>query len=338
MIQVDDDISLLDQLLSDHDQAAPEYRATARWDGYSAKFLDFLRSTGLQDFRSRRHEKGSPGFVLYSFGAVDLNPGHDIATPEEMYHAAASCFLGKGAKAITELEASRVGNPEGFEINGKFYTLSWLNFFCRYAYVSKFIEFKDQVIVEVGPGSGKQAEMLKKAHPELTIVLFDLPTQLYVCNQYLRKVFEGTDMVADYSVCRNYTSFKDIQKGKINILPNWKFPIVAGKRFDLLWNSASFQEMDEATAKHYLNLASSASAMFLMHNIKYRAKRSLPGERGVISPNVLKNHFEKDRTGARLAYTPQKWNYFDSFWMRKSVLELAERKVKSGIKRLIGRA
>lgn len=180
--------------------------------------------------------------------------------------------------------------------------------------MSKFIEFRDQIIVEVGPGSGKQAEMLKKAHPDLTIVLFDLPTQLYVCNQYLKKVFEGTDELADYSVSRNYKSFNDIQRGKINILPNWMFPIVAGRSFDLLWNSASFQEMDITTAEHYLKLASGASAMYLMHNIKYRPQSPLPGYRGVIGPKALKNFVEKDRSLARLAYMAKTWIYFDSFW------------------------
>jgi hypothetical protein len=273
--------------------------------------------------------------VLRSFGAVDINPPLDQATPEEMFQVAATCFLGKGAKPITGLEASRVGNPEGFEINGKFYTLSWLNFYCRYAYVSKFIEFKDQIIVEVGPGSGKQAEMPKKAHPNLTIVLFDLPTQLYVCNQYLKKVFEGTDTVVDYSVCRNYTSFADIRRGKINILPNWKFPIVVGKQFDLLWNAASFQEMAETTARQYLDLASSALAMFLMYNIKFRPKSYLLGERGVISSKFLPYHHEKDRIVARLAYMPPKWIYFDSFWVRKNSAEIIGDKVKSGLKRLL---
>lgn len=128
LIQVEDDVRLLDELLTDYERAPAEYRATARWDEYSSTFVEYLRNTGLRDFRRARHEKGSPGYVLASFGAVDLNPDPKLTTPEEMFHAAATCFLGKGARPITELEASKVGNPEGFEINGKFYTLSWLNF------------------------------------------------------------------------------------------------------------------------------------------------------------------------------------------------------------------
>jgi hypothetical protein len=315
--QVENDIELLESILADEKRAMSAFNPTARWATYSQSFVDFLRTVGLHNFRGTRHPKGTPGSVLPRFGAIDINPdpARPNGTPEEMFHAARSCFLGDGAKPIEELEASRVGNPQGFEIDGRFYTLSWLNFYCRYAFVSQHMRFSDQVLIEVGSGSGKQAEMLKKAHPDLTIVLFDLPTQLYVCNQYLSKVFEGTGHVADYRACSGVQSFSDIQKGKINILPHWKFPIVENQEFDLLWNAASFQEMGEE-ASRYLKSAAGAKAMFLMHNIKYRRGAEAPGDRGVISPKTLSPFREVDREVARLAFPVQTWLYFDSFWKR----------------------
>jgi hypothetical protein len=315
--QVEDDTKLLEKILADEKRAMPGFNATARWSTYSGSFVEFLRTSGLHNFRGTRQKKGTPGAVLASFGAVDINPDPERPNgkPEAMFHAARCCFLGDGAKTIDELEASRVGNPEGFEIDGRFYTLSWLNYYCRYAFVSQHVRLSDQVIIEVGPGSGKQAEMLKKAHPGLTIVLFDLPTQLYVCNQYLTKVFEGTGQVADYRASSRVQTFADIQKGKINILPHWKFPIVENQEFDLLWNAASFQEMG-AEAARYLAAAAGAKAMYLMHNIKYREGVAAPGERGVISPKNLSGFREIDREGARLAFPPETWLYFDSFWKR----------------------
>lgn len=312
-MQVEDDHQLLDLMVADHIQAPDEFRATERWLEYSDRFLTFLKDQGLKDFRSGRHQKGTPGSVLASFGAVDINPSFQNSSPEEIYHAAASCFVGQSAVTIDRLPAGRIGTPEGFEIEDRFYTLSWLNFYCRYAYVSKFVDFDQQVIVEVGSGSGKQAEMLKRAHPGLTILLFDLPTQLYVANQYLSRVFGSTDVVG-YRRTREFKDFSDIERGKINIMPHWQYPLVDGVDFDLLWNAASFQEMGRETALTYLNGARSARAMFLMHNIKFRPATPPPGVRGVIDPEILSGFREIDRSLARMAVMTSKWIYFDSYW------------------------
>lgn len=314
------DLKLLNLILEDDERAQSQFSATARWATYSSDFLGFLKETGLKDFRRTRAQRGEAAHVLASFGAVDLNVTGDLpgSSPEELLHQARTCFTGKSAKRIDDLFPSKVGNPEGFEIEGRFYTLSWLNFYCRYAYVSRFVDFdSDPVIVEVGPGSGKQAEMIKKAHPGATLVLFDLPTQLYVCHQYLSSVFVDTDWVVDYRAGRKVESFSDIQKGKINILPHWKFSIVENASFDLFWNAASLQEMGLETALSYLSAASNAEALFLMHNIKYRGMSRFPGERGAISEKYILGHEEVDRETAKLAWAPRTWLYFDSFWQRR---------------------
>lgn len=316
VVQVADDIELLDLMIKDHNEAPEEYNATGRWLGYSERFLVYLKEKGLHDFRRQRPKKDDDGYVLASFGARDLNSA-SYGTPEELYHMANSCYLAEGARSIKELHPSQVGNPEGFEIDGQFYTRSWLNYFCRYAYVSKFIQFTNQIVVEVGPGSGKQAELLKKAHPGLTILLFDLPTQQYVCHQYLSKVFEDSDPIVGYRKGREVNSLADVIPGKINILPHWKFHIIKDQPIDLLWNAASFQEMGPETAANYLTLASKAKACFLMYQITYESSMVQPGKRGVINPEVLYNFDEIDRTAAMLVYLYKNWLYFDSFWKNR---------------------
>ncbi len=258
-IQVTDDPELLEMILQDHDAAPSEFLPTARWKGYSDNFVRFLRNEGLRDFRGRKLSKDHDGFVLARFGAVDINVG-DMTSPGraplDLYQRARAEFLGPDAVEIGDIPASRVGNPQGFDVEGRFFTLSWINYYFRYAYVSRQLgEFGNKTIVEVGPGSGKQAEMLKRAHPDLTIILFDLPAQLYVCNQYLTKVFEGTNQVAGYRELRSIKDFSEIHAGKINILPNWKSSIIEGNSFDLFWNSASLQEMGPEEATKYLKRA-----------------------------------------------------------------------------------
>lgn len=316
-VQVNDDIDLLCLMIEDQKKYDKYFIKSGRWDSYSERFLEFLNKNGLRDFRRFRPEnEDDPGKVLLSFGAVDLNVPDERATPESLFAAAFTSFTGENAVSIRDLEASRVGNPEGFLVENKFYTLSWLNFYCRYAYVSRFIDLDNTVVVEVGPGSGKQAEMLKKAHPSMTILLFDIPTQLYVCHQYLSKVFEGQDQIVGYSETRNFKNFSDVVAGKINIIPNWKFEIIHHADFDLLWNAASFQEMDPETAARYLSYSSSAKNMYLMHTIKYRSKAIVPGERGVIQEKYIPEHQLVEREWARIAYVTHPWNYFDSFWKK----------------------
>jgi putative sugar O-methyltransferase len=336
MIQVEDDIALLDLMLRDHENAPPDFRPTKKWLGYSETFVEFLRTEGLKDFRSRRVDREHPGFVLSRFGANDLNLSAELpySSPEDMYHAARTAFLGEGAKSVDELPSSTVGNPEGFTINGNFYTMSWLNFFCRYAYVSKFVKFKDQVIVEVGPGSGKQAEMLKRAHPGLTIVLFDLPTQLYVCNQYLTKVFEATDQVVDYRNTESIRSFQDIKKGKINILPHWKAPMLEGRTFDLFWNAASLQEMGKHEALNYFRWVKGADALFLLYTIKNNQSRKAPGDRGVIEPDFLQGFAEVDRINAKRVWSTGYSPYYDSFWVRRRFSSVGQTKARRAINKI----
>lgn len=146
-------------------------------------------------------------------------------------------------------------------------------------------------------------------------MLFDLPTQLYVCNRYLSAVF-GSDVVP-YEDARKFKSAADIVPNKINILPSWKFGMMQDSPIDLLWNAASFQEMGLETAQGYLQTAASAKNLYLMYNIKYRPALKPPGERGVMGPQYLKTHKELDRSPAHLVFKPNTWLYNDSFWERQ---------------------
>jgi putative sugar O-methyltransferase len=313
MEQLDDDINLLNDILADADRSSTDFSATSesRWSSYSDTTLVHLREHGLVHFRK-------PGVLPNHFGATDKNPDPKRASAEDLFHSARSTFCGPSARRLEELPASKVGSPEGFTVENSFYTLSWLNYFCRYAFVSNFINFDSQIIVEVGPGCGKQAEMLKRAHPNLTLLLFDLPTQIYITDRYLSKVLGPTGDVANYRECRNVNNFKDIKLGKINIFPHWKFSIVNDCEFDLLWNAASFQEMAAPTSCRYLSGCHNAKALYIMHNIKYRGTKFFPGYRGSIDATNIPAHYEHYRQSAHLALVPPTWLYCDSFWKRRS--------------------
>ena len=310
--QVPDDTSLLTLMIEDNVSAAYVFHPSERWKRYSDLFVRYLYEVGLKDFRRTYGEPGSAAGVLSSFGAVDINPIEEDFY--NLFHQAASSFLGNTGVHISNIGANRVGNPEGFKIDGKFYTISWLNFYCRYAYVSKFFDFKDQCIVELGSGSGKQAELLKRAHPELTIILFDLPAQLYVCHQYLKSVFDE-EHVVDYRESRLFSSFDDIKKGKINILPNWLFPVLKNEPVDLFWNAASIQEMSLTSARMFLDHISASKNLYLMHNVKFFKEPCYTLKRGVVDEVGSYGFIEVDRSLA-VKSSGSDWIYRDSFWAK----------------------
>ena len=85
-----------------------------------------------------------------------------------------------------------MGNPYGFTHAHRFLTRSALFFYMRYAYVAEHVNFTVvDTVVELGSGAGKQAEVLKRLHPHLTIVLLDTAPSLYVAERFLTAAYPG---------------------------------------------------------------------------------------------------------------------------------------------------
>ena len=198
-----------------------------------------------------------------------------------------------GAKSLRTISASNIGNPEWwFEVGGKNYNVSFLNKYLNYAWCCQFVDFdKISVIVEIGSGSGNQAEVLKKLFPDMTILLFDIPPQLYVCERYLSKVFPGD--IVSYRETREMTSLDSLETGKIYIFGNSKFPLLTAQSNSLFWNETSFQEMEPDVVANYLSTVNKTMDHVFMNNSiagKEVAKR--PGAPGVLTPTTLEHYKE----------------------------------------------
>ena len=150
----------------------------------------------------------------------------------------------KGSRPISALEASSVGKPEDiFRIKERRYTRSLLNYYIH-AYCCQYVNFDSiNSIMEIGSGAGKQIEVIKKLHPHLSFYAFDIPPQLYVCEQYLSALFP--EDVVSYATTRSM-KFIPKEQGKIFIFGSWQVPKIENLSHDLFWNSASFQEMEPA--------------------------------------------------------------------------------------------
>jgi len=229
-----------------------------------------------------------------------------------------------GARPIEHLDCSLAGNPEDIiEMDGRAYTMRALYYYLRYAYCRQFIDFENvSLIVELGSGSGKQVEVIRKLHPQISFLLFDIPPQLYVCEQFLRHIFP--DSVRSYELNRQCRSLSRPPGGSIGIFGSWQFPLISGLTVDLFWNAVSFQEMEPEVVENYLGYVSaSANAVYLQQRMGGKELASEPGRIGVLKQTTLADYrrglksFDLVDLSESLRPLGLLAEHQDSFWRRR---------------------
>jgi len=359
--QVPDDPELLTLMLEDTRRASDIYKPTNYWAVYEKQFFPELQQQGLHNFRRRKFSIlsrfGATDLAPVQFDFFKIRKLKKTSLPlsplkcisflngllNRMLHIKIPYSLklkdlrrlafqfvrlyGEkvGAKSINEFEASLAGNPEDIiEMGGKMYTMSMLYYYMRYVYCCKFINFDEtKTWVELGSGSGKQVEVIKKLHPDLSFLVFDIPPQLYVCHQYLSTVFP--DSVISYKETRDVNSISEPKKGKIFIFGNWKFPIIERLKTDLFWSAASFQEMEPDVAANYLKYVNNvANFVFLQQNMSGKRIAAKKWEPAVLKQTKLEDYkaaltnFKLIDLSPSLKPTGDTLSgYSDSFWKRK---------------------
>lgn len=269
----------LDKLYSAYQQAPEIFHVSRYWRAYEQKIIEEVKTADIQELRSGKYPLFStfgfndlvyhyhPTMPFYIKGIRKLvrnlfidnraSLPYSLTLNDIREMAYRHCVLQgqlTGAKSITEIETSEFGNPQDvFSFQNKKYTMSFLSFYLRYCFAQQHINLKgDEIIVELGSGSGYQTEVLKKLYPNLTILCFDLPAQIYLCEQYLVGVF-GKDAVESSEKNLTVTNLNNINKGKINLFGNWQMPMLKGFACDVFWNAASFGEMEPDIVANYLS-------------------------------------------------------------------------------------
>jgi len=191
----------------------------------------------------------------------------------------------RNAKPINELSVSMAGNPENFfQVNGNVYTTSFIHYYMQYAYSCKFINF-DSIgsIMEIGSGLGKQVEIIKKLHPDITFFLFDLPPQLYICEQYLSTVFP--ESVVSYEETRKMINIPNNTKGKIFIFGPWQLPKLENLQYEIFWSSATLQEQEKPAVSNYLKFVNKQATKFVFLYEQMKRKK--------LPQNATENDYNK---------------------------------------------
>ena len=234
----------LKDLLKEYKKAPKEFQVANYWASYEKQVIKLIARLNLSQLRSGKYP------ILSTFGFIDgaytYHPSlsfwkkfilkfihkyiikNRAVLPyklkktdiEEM--AFRHCELLSditNSVPIGNVEVSTFGNPKDvFEINGRKYTVPFLSYYRRYCFAQKNINFKgNEVVVELGSGSGYQIEVLKKLYPKLTVLCFDLPSQLYLCEKYLTEAL-GMDSVVGTGITIGWNDMSALQKGKVHFL------------------------------------------------------------------------------------------------------------------------
>jgi len=362
--QVEDKPEILDLMLKDMNSKSSLYQPTNFWSSYVKKMSSEIKSDGLCDFRRREKTLlhliqatdvepidhalylkedlyssyklklmkrllgifrfNLPKKLLYTV----MHSFYGISIPELkslFFQFAKSYGEANNAKPISNFSISKIANPKDvISMNGNDYTLATLNYYTMYAYCSRFCNFDSiESVAEIGSGSGKEAEVLKKLHPDLTLFLFDIPPALYVCERYLSALFP--DLVIPYTETRKLKKIPKDVKGKIFIFGAWMISELEDLKYDLFWNSASFQEMEPNVVLNYLSFVNKQTKKFVFLNERMKGEEKVnSGQVGCLDPVTIE-HYKKGLTNFKIqdmTNAPPMMRYMslfqNSFWKKSN--------------------
>lgn len=340
----------LDKLNAAYREAPEIFQAGRYWKSYEDQITEQVKNADLSELRSGKYP------IFSTFGFNDLVYNYHPRMPfyvrymrqlvrrlfidnraslpyslrlddirEMAYNYCVIQGQVSGAVPLSSIETSSFGKPQDlFVFEGRQYTMKFLSFYVRYCFAQKLMKLRgDEIIVELGSGSGYQVEILKKAYPNLTILCFDLPAQLYLCEQYLSNVF-GPDALVSSERNLAVTDLSQLEKGKIHLFGNWQFPLLQNFPFDIFWNAASFGEMEPNIVANYLSyVKNNCKWVYLM---QARLGKESSQEAGVRKPIVFADYEQMLGNGYTLvkeadAYdanrrVSQTGGYFQAVWQR----------------------
>lgn len=267
------------EIMEELAQQAPLYQPGVFWQEASKDMIKQIDQWGVEGFRQLSTSLnffvptyGYPGNALSEHTmqswqtwlteqALPEKQNTFIAQQLSGYHSAladyrtlaASEYGSKTHPDLMTFSESQVGKPiEQFEIEGRHYSRSALNYLSGLSFLKKFLDFKDiKTVMEIGGGFGTLGEILHKTLPTAGYIDIDIPPTLCCSSYYLQQVI-GKDDVTTYEDTKKNTIIEISQLKKASALPSWVIEKIQGK-IDLFVNFISFQEMEPEIVQNYLN-------------------------------------------------------------------------------------
>lgn len=148
---------------------------------------------------------------------------------------------------------SRVGNPtEQFKFNNNLFSASSLNYLNGLLFLKKYIKsFDNKIIMEIGGGFGSVGEILDNLKiKNFKYINLDLPPLNIVSEYYLEKSCKQA--IGNHFLYKQKKKILISKMRKLNCLPNYDIEKLNGQ-IDIFLNFISFQEMEYAVVKNYLD-------------------------------------------------------------------------------------
>lgn len=199
--------------------------------------------------------------INFPFSNQEINRKHLLWTQKEstnfnyitMYYLNYMLNFGWG-NYINQLEEPLIGNPPYCIYNGKRVSQDIFNSLLEYlsvVYASPIGEIAS--IIEIGAGYGRTAFCFLTFHPEKKYIIVDFPPALYICQEYLTRVFPERKALK----FRPFSSFKEIENeflsANLVFLTPDQLSKIPDKSIDLFLAIDCLHEMKKERVDHYFN-------------------------------------------------------------------------------------
>lgn len=314
---LDNNLSELDQSLSESDSKPDFYKPTSFWREAAIKISSEIKIAGVQNFRNI---SSSLNFFVPNFGAPasgllesEVNSlisyaKNDLKLSEKalmtlglylsgLFHARSDyrVLIASDIKSkrpyLHEFNESTFGNPiEQFQFDGRNYSRSSLNYLLGLSMLKQHIDTESiKTVLEIGGGFGTLGEILSQSGlTDIRYIDIDIPPVNYIAAEYLKSAV-GADQVLSYAA-------KSSEKLNISALPmitvlcNWQIEQLSGE-IDLFVNFISFQEMEPFVVSNYLqHIDRLKSKWILLRNMREGKQKKTSTSLGVEVPILSEDY------------------------------------------------
>lgn len=308
-----DYLALLDRMLDDMCVQPALYQPTPFWRGASERIAADLHAHGFEQFRRLPSARdffvpsyGPPGNLLAPADIARLEDLLLTGTPRgSKKHLTVQEMLSGQAWALSDYRVFLAGDrkeigpdlsrasesaagapPDHVEFEGRTFSRSFLNYLHGLVFLKQQLgEAGIRTVVEIGGGYGTLGEILHQSGGDYAYVDVDIPPTSAVATYYLSQ--QPGLHLANYLEHRAAARIGLPAAGGQMVLCPWQLARLEG-RVDLFWNFISFQEMEPAVVRFYLDQARRLEARhILLRNLREgKQRRGTSSSVGVDEPVV----------------------------------------------------
>ena len=238
----------------------PALVPSRHWQGVLSRFHHAAFSTVTNASELVRYATAHNGFVIYR------KTDSDQAWPVLAYYLA---WLEVHGRGLSSLPAGLEESPHAsldtvFQHQGRRISASFLWHLCAATRLLENLPPPASVL-EIGPGFGGLARVLRGLAPASRFVLVDLPDSLAFAYVYLRLHFPEARVVFVTSPSESIVELR--READFLLLPSNLLSLLHGEHFDLAINIASWGEMTQTGVNRYLGFLEQEADIGYLYSI-----------------------------------------------------------------------